>query len=341
MESVRNSLNQTARRDYPAVDIIKFLCPLLVVTIHIAPFSSFSGAYAENWNHDIVLYLAQIAVPFYFSASGFFLFGKIDPQRVDYSVFKKFIFKNLRLWGLWSIALVVGLTGHLWFIKSLAFSAILLALLFRWKVSMKKMTILASVFYIIGLLGNTYSGLLVPLQGNDWFAKFMFVYKYLFPNARNGLFMGFPFVLLGGWVRKNSAKMTPIPALLGFLGSMLVFFQESRLLRRLEWPSAYSVYVFLPFVVYFLLSFATSVRMNSRPIYPKLRAVGVVVYFSHHLALFGFRAVFYLIRYFSGVDYSNSLSLCLLTLAASTAFGFALERLSRTEKFRFVRYLFS
>ena len=341
MESAQNSLDQTARREYPAVDIIKFVCALLVVTIHIAPFTSFSGTLAENLNHDIVLYWAQIAVPFFFSASGFFLFGKIDPQQVDYSVFKKFVFKNLRLWGLWSIALVMGLTGHLWFMKSLAFSAILLALLFRLKASMKTMTALAVVFYIVGLLGNTYSEVLAPLQGNALFDKFAYAYKYLFPNAQNGLFMGFPFMLLGGWVRKNSAKISPIPALLGFLGSMLVFFQESRFLKRLGWPSAYSVYVFLPFVVYFLLAFATSVRIKSRPIYPKLRAVSIVIYFSHQLVLFGFRAVFYLIEYFSGADYANSLLLCLLTLAASTAFGFALERLSRTKKLRFLRYLYS
>ena len=62
----------TARRGYPAVDRFRVAAALLVVCIHTAPLASFSAA------ADFALKtLARLAVPFFFTATGFFLLGEL------------------------------------------------------------------------------------------------------------------------------------------------------------------------------------------------------------------------------------------------------------------------
>ena len=62
----------TARRGYPAVDRFHVAAALLVVCIHTAPLASFSAA------ADFALKtLARLAVPFFFTATGFFLLGEL------------------------------------------------------------------------------------------------------------------------------------------------------------------------------------------------------------------------------------------------------------------------
>ena len=111
------NLRETWAQEFPAIDIIKFLCAILVVAIHIPPLSSFSdNVYADHLNYGICQYLARIAVPFYFAAAGFLFFRKLDIHNFNAGIFKKYIFKNLRLLGLWTVLLFDGSTGHLWYI---------------------------------------------------------------------------------------------------------------------------------------------------------------------------------------------------------------------------------
>ena len=56
---------------YPSLDLMKFICSILVVMIHITPFGEY-----EFLNFAIHNYVARIAVPYFFVTSGFLLFRK-------------------------------------------------------------------------------------------------------------------------------------------------------------------------------------------------------------------------------------------------------------------------
>ena len=105
------------KKQYPIIDLLKYICALLVVTIHIAPLSSYFDTYpiTKYMNFGIQQYIARIAVPFYFAAAGFFLFRKIDVVKFDISVYQNYAFKLLRLLGVWSILLFVGSKVQLWY----------------------------------------------------------------------------------------------------------------------------------------------------------------------------------------------------------------------------------
>lgn len=56
---------------YYCVDLVKFICSILVVMIHVAPFGVNNNVYTL-FNYGIQHYLARIAVPFFFVPQGVF-----------------------------------------------------------------------------------------------------------------------------------------------------------------------------------------------------------------------------------------------------------------------------
>ena len=60
------------KRKYAAIDIAKYVSALLVVCIHTYPFYEIS----KTFNTFFMQTICRIAVPFFFTTSGFFFFRK-------------------------------------------------------------------------------------------------------------------------------------------------------------------------------------------------------------------------------------------------------------------------
>lgn len=60
------------KMNYSSLDIAKYICALLIIPIHVSPFTSDS-----TLNFYFVNVLARIAVPLFFVISGFLFFRKI------------------------------------------------------------------------------------------------------------------------------------------------------------------------------------------------------------------------------------------------------------------------
>ena len=58
------------KRQYSAIDIARYISALLVVCIHTFPFLEISETFNTYWIHTI----CRLAVPFFFTTSGFFFF---------------------------------------------------------------------------------------------------------------------------------------------------------------------------------------------------------------------------------------------------------------------------
>ncbi|MBR2614407.1 MAG: acyltransferase family protein [Clostridia bacterium] len=61
-------------KQYKAIDLAKFVCAILIIILHTAPFASYSKVLTVGFRNIITI----IAVPFFFVASGFIAFKKID-----------------------------------------------------------------------------------------------------------------------------------------------------------------------------------------------------------------------------------------------------------------------
>lgn len=334
--------NRKMDRQYPVIDIVKFICAFLVVAIHKKPFTSYydSNELYKYLDFGIANYLARIAVPFYFSAAGFLLFRKIDFEKFDVTITKNYIFRNLRLLGIWVILLFVGEDWQLWYMKGLIVAVCLLTVLLHKKVSLRRMTIIAVILYVIGLIGDSYYGLLNCLPAFKPFNYIVKVFKAL-PTTRNGIFMGFPFLLLGGIIEKKQLPVKPGLTIFGFVISMILLFCETFFIEKMGFPRNYNMYVFLVPAVFFSLLFAVNTSASPRTIYKEMRCVGIVIYFSHLFVYWWIMKCFDVMNMLFGIGTYNSLIAYFLTIIISTAFGVIIYELSQNRKCAFLRYLYS
>ena len=335
--------SQTIKQQYPVVDVVKYICALLVVSIHVAPLTSFFDEIqiARYLNYGIKNCVARVAVPFFFASAGFFLFRKIDTDHFDINVPKNYVFKLLQLLGVWTVLLFAGAKGHLWYMSELIIAVCILSLLLNKSVSLQKIALLAAFLYLIGLLGEPYFALLKPLRSIKFIDYTIEAYYSIFKTTRNGLFMGFPFLCLGGIIEKKNVSMKPFHAFLGFLVSMIALLCEAFLVRILELPKDVNMYIFVVPVVFFLLVFSVNVSVKPSRMYYSLRNVGIIVYFGHLFVYRGILLVWEVVERLSGVDLDNSLLNYLLTITLATGLGIVIDALSKKEKFSYLKYLYS
>ena len=74
----KDALSIDKKTDYPAIDILKFFLSIMVVAIHLVPFSAAKGSLLSYVNFGVQQYVARIAVPFFFASASFLLFRKYD-----------------------------------------------------------------------------------------------------------------------------------------------------------------------------------------------------------------------------------------------------------------------
>ena len=87
------------KKQYAAVDIAKYVSALLVVCIHTFPFIDIN----EMLNTYFIQTICCLAVPFFFMISGYFLFRKIRNEEEDKDVLKKYLFRLLKIYLIWTV----------------------------------------------------------------------------------------------------------------------------------------------------------------------------------------------------------------------------------------------
>lgn len=325
-------------RNYNGIDLIKFLCAIMVFTIHISPFQDTSFGAAQKLNSFFQGYLCRLAVPFFFVSSGFFLFRKMELSHLKTDVIRDYCFKIFRMIGIWSVLLVVGGTFHLWYMGATVVAMLLLNLCLRLGIRIRFVCVLAVVLYCVGLLGDSYYGLIAPLENIAVFRYGIKGYAFFFESTRNGLFMAFIFVLMGALLAHSDTKMRPKTAMAGFAASMICLLAEYLLLELYSEPKDHNMYVCLLPAVYFLFSMACSMNLKDRVIYRRLRNIGVLVYFLHIMVNKIVKLGISVVEKYLGTGcgaYEFLISL-LLTFAVAVV----IEWMSHKEKFRWLRWIY-
>lgn len=270
------------QNQFAGIDLLKFILAIFVVGIHVAPIPAGAGTWAQTANFWLQKYLFRLAVPFYFTASGFLLFRKLDPERPEGSLVQDQCFRLLRLLGLWTVLLVLGVKGHLWYLKSAVAALALAWLCLSRRMRPGVLAALAAVLYAIGLLGDSYYGLLDGVRTIGLVERIIGEYMLVFQTTRNGLFMGFPFVLMGAYFAWNRPRLSLKSAAAGFVLSMALLAGEVWALESRGLCKDYNMYACLIPATFFLFALALELRLpwirgNT------LRAVGFLVYLTHIL----------------------------------------------------------
>ena len=281
------------RSNYNLIDLLKYICAILVVAVHVNPLKDLS-----EWANFVVINIfGRVAVPFFFVCAGYFIANNLkkrgDVYIKDYmiSLMKTYIIWSIIylpfgiLWVqsnldipiiLYPIALIyaffnVGTFYHLWYVPALVFS-VLVTFFYTKKFSLRSLFIWGLILYTIGA-AETYNAYLDPaLQ------SIVASYMGIFFTTRNGLFYGMIFVVIGfiaaqdNWLTRF--KKNGLAFFICF--SMLIF--EAFRMYNTDGYDFNFLFMLVP-LSYFMFQWAKSVNYHRDC--RKLRDLGSLYYFTH------------------------------------------------------------
>ncbi|MDE6167221.1 MAG: serine racemase VanT catalytic subunit [Acetatifactor sp.] len=261
---------------YGGLDRFRTAAALLVIAIHTSPLASING----SADFFLTRILARIAVPFFLMVTGQFVLADLffpSSENNASGNLLRFLKKMALLYGL-AILLYLplgiyaghfqGLTVgaflrmlffdgtfyHLWYFPACILGTILVWLFSRF-MSLKAVTVLSAILYILGLMGDSYYGLAQKIPGLE--AAYGFGFQ-VFSYTRNGIFLAPLFLVLGIWAangEKEDAKSTSsrlFPCLAGLALSFGIMTAEAFLLRHFRLQRHDSMYLALVPVMIFL-----------------------------------------------------------------------------------------
>lgn len=354
-----------AHQPLHGLDIGKFILSIFVVAGHTSPLKSIS----ITPNFILIQILARNAVPLYFMISGYLFYIKrgsstikIGPFTVN-EYYYKYVKKLLAVYLVWSAVYlfdvvniyyvgsglsiptfaliylwwgtVYGTYIQLWFFPSLLF-AITVVHLFAKKMGFKKLLMIAFVFYVIGMFGDAYYGVIKDVPTINAFYKTFFS---LFNTTRNGLMFGLMYVSMGAYLGEKKTLLTPRKAGLYALISLGCVAVESFSLRYLSKPIDYNVMLFLIPTAYFNFQFLMGLKPKLNWNYKFLRDSSTVIFFIHPLFLILFNVLFPIF----GQSLTNIMSLIrfFFVYFLSLGFAFVVVKLRNHPKLgTFVKYLY-
>lgn len=266
-------------------DAFKWLAAFLVVAIHTSPLESV-------WPYgDFLLtrIAARLAVPFFFMLTGYFtvqvrktekkmflLYLGVTCLYLPVQIYKYMGGETFTAGRILKDIFFDGTFYHLWYLPACMLGLVLMTLLL--KCGKENALAISILLYVIGLLGDSYFGLvrLSPFLSKVYDGMFT-----CFSYTRNGIFMAPLFLLLGRLFREQEKKWKrnkdkkPGAAviwnnrlekeLILFLCSFVLMIQEALLLHDTDWQKHDSMYLFLPLCSYHLFAFLRCVNERALP----------------------------------------------------------------------------
>ena len=293
--------------NYNSIDLIKFICSILVMMIHIAPFGRLNdGGDIFDLNYFIQNYIARVAAPYFFVSTGFLLFKKTAYTNIDTMLIKKYIVKLFRLYIIWSIIylplviraflgnrngfiidalffirdfIFIGSYSHLWYLNATIISVVLISYFLIKGVRIKKILITALSLYLVGLLAQSWFGVITPMREllpGVW--KIMKIVELAIATTRNGLFEGFLFVGLGMFLAFSNFSISKKKSLYCFLISMVLMLIEIVVLEKANWINGHDMYLFLVPVTFFGFMYIKDITLANSPVYKVLRNLSSLIF---------------------------------------------------------------
>ena len=183
-------------RNYKGIEIFRVVAAFLVIAIHTLPLTT----YSQTADFIFTRVIARVAVPFFFMVTGFFVLSKgTDVRRflkktaIIYAASAALYLPinvyagHLQSWGILDLVQQVFFEGtfyHLWYLPAAILGAWLTWMLMR-RLSSGACLAAVAVLYLLGLLGDSYWGLVenVPVISSVYNALFA-----LMGYTRGGLF---------------------------------------------------------------------------------------------------------------------------------------------------------
>lgn len=294
-------VDSSTKREYAAIDIAKLICALLVVAIHTEPFAG------NFWLDKGLGLFTRIPVPFFFTASGYFLF-LTDKRATSGRKLLKYMGRIALMYGIWSLIYMPflvkncmpagtsgtfatacfiksliwnGVSSHLWYLIGSMVAAGLTWLMYRCFTE-KTTLIVAIILLIFGTLFSTYAVLIHKLIQGEGIRQ---VFKILsIIDTRNGIFYGFFYLALGGFIACHHVKRSQLFNTIAACLSILLLAVESLVAVRYLKCTSTIMWFVTPFLVYFIFMFVLDCPLPiKREHAVTIRNMSTIIYTSQFL----------------------------------------------------------
>ena len=278
-------ISKIANKEYNNIDFVKVCMAFVVVAIHTHPQNSCSIV----WIRELLTNIFDIAVPFFFVTSGFFIWNKICDASKEEKILrlKGWIKKTIRLYLLWTLIyipftiygfytdklslakslivffrnfLLVGenyLSWPLWYLLAMLVAACIIYIMVKCNFKGRTMCFVGIIFALIGYCLDKG---IIPSD----------VYFSLFKTTRNGFFVGIQYILIGMLIASKGIIKSP-----KILFAILV-------VSFLFHAFGYKLAKFALIYSFFSLVLQINLKRNNN-LYRNLRLTSTIVYFVHML----------------------------------------------------------
>lgn len=341
-------------KKYNQIDLMKFLCAILIIILHTNPFGSFSRAINFGFRNII----CTVAVPLFFISSGFLFAVKTDgiqdsKQRGDYV--KKFSLRLILLYVIWSLiylAFVIinwfrkgfeayfilkyvkdffskGSYQTIWFLPALLVAQLVVYFLHK-KLSYEKIFVLCIPIYLFTLLASSYYGVIT--ERVEFLKVTVDLYYSIFDTIKNGILFGMIFVTIGGIfsdkksVLKLKADIILIIVFWGLLAGEQLFLSKFNV-RGID-----TVIAICP-LSFFIFDFVLKIRLKDSNIWYALRKYSMLMFLCQRIPLSVIE------MFMSGsIIYTNTMLFFIVVLSSTLLISFVIIMLSK--KIKLLNYFY-
>ena len=239
------------------LDRFRRIAALLVIAIHTSPL----GTVSPEGDFFLTRVLARISVPFFFMVTGQFVAGQFIDS--DASCLLRYLrkilifyaaaiilylpvgiyaghYQDLTVLSFLKILLFDGTFYHLWYFPACILGTLLVYLMSRF-LRLRGMFVVSVILYIIGLLGDSYFGLVQKLPPAEAVYDFFF---QICSYTRNGLFFAPLFLILGSWCARGGRRGLSVHLIMLII-SFLLMTVEAFTLHHFTWQRHDSMYLML------------------------------------------------------------------------------------------------
>lgn len=306
---IKNNIN------YDNLDILKYICSILIVVLHLRPFLNFSDELDLAFNNIIT----RICVPLFFVITGYFV-AKKEKENPHY--IESYIKKTIPLYLIWSLIYIpvivativqylptindylaniniafpllillliilipivifvaiiyTGVYYHLWYFPAIIFSLMVLG---KWKKKfpLKYLLIISFILLLFGATETYYGVLPVTIK------ELISFYYNIFFTTRNFLFFGLFYVVLGYFMGEKE-KIYSKYCFEKLIISVFLLIFEAILLHDTERLNSNILLSCIPLVYYLFIS-TIYITNNTKSTFP-FRNLSKYYYLIHPMIIF-------------------------------------------------------
>ncbi len=272
------------------LDKARLISACLIIMVHTMPLASINGK-ASFLLSEV---FCRIAVPLFLMITGYYIMKKsLKDKKVLIDYTKRVliyyvisiiiylpiniyngVFSSLTFLGLLKELLITGTFYHLWYFPALILGIWITYFILK-NMKEKQASIIFVILFMIGLLGDSYYGL---LNGISLLENIYGVIFKIFDYTRNGLFYVPIFLYLGYLSNSQKLKIEKKKNIILIIVSLILMLIEGYLLHSQAYQEHTSMYLFLvPLMIFIFMYLINNPGKEEK----YLRRVSTVIYIIH------------------------------------------------------------